>query len=151
MKEFILTIGVIILAFSFAMADELVPATSDDISNFDNQIKNSVKSSTKVEGKSSNQRNNKKPKDNFGALVSAEAKNFKDANSEAKKGMGTWVSDQRRQDDQKRPEAVSNPGSGTSGSGDANSDAHAAAPNGHSNGKGNSAGNGNGNANGHSH
>lgn len=154
MKDFILTIGVILLAFSFAMADELVPATSDDLSNFDEQVKNSThieaspKDSTKVDGKSSSHRKDDKDKDNFGKIVSSEAKKLKDSDSDSKKGMGTWVSDQRRQDDKKHPDVDSHAGA----HGSDNDDAHSAAPNGHSAGSGSPNSNGHGNSDGgHGH
>ena len=151
MKRILLATGAIVLMSSLAMAEDLVPATTDDVSNFDSQVANSARpptndDSSKDQGKSADHRKDKKDKkdkSNFGMIVSAEAKKLKDSDQDKRKGMGKWVSNQRRQDDKKRPDAAVNPGSGASGNGSTNSDAHTSAP------AGNTSGNGAGNSSGH--
>ena len=46
----------------------------------------------------------KKEKDNFGKTVSSEAKKMRGGDSDARPGMGRFVSEQRRENEQKRPD-----------------------------------------------
>ncbi len=140
MKRILLVVGALMFSTSLAMADDLVPATSDDTANFDNQIPAPAPApapSTDADGKhgkSADHSKDKKPKSNFGTTVSAEAKKLKDADKDTRKGMGNWVSSQRRKDEQKRPNAAATAGAGASAAGSANSDARTSAPAGATNG-----------------
>ena len=70
------------------LAQNLVPATSEDINDFDKQVAEQMKKS--------------KPA-NFGSEVSAAAKDKKDSDSD--ESFGKWVSSQRKKSDQGRPSA----------------------------------------------
>ncbi len=73
-----------------AHADALVPATSEDIDQFDNQIAAQRQNSPAVKS------------DNFGKLVSTEARKLKDSDSGQRKYFGKSVSEQRRGNDRSR-------------------------------------------------
>ena len=83
-----------------ALAQTLIPATSEDINDFDRQVSEQLKKS-----------NVKKDKSNFGAVVSEEAKKLKDAGADKGKDFGKWVSGQRKNADQGRPSAQGSVGS----------------------------------------
>lgn len=78
------------------LAQTLIPATSEDISEFDRQVAEQIKKSA---GSKSD-----KAKTNFGSEISAEAKKLKD--SDQGKDFGKWVSGQRKKADQGRPSAA---------------------------------------------
>lgn len=118
-----------LLMTNVVMADDLVPATSEDIAQFDRQL------SARQNGKSE-EKQAKAKKENFGQLVQAEAKKLK--GSDQKSDFGKWVSSQRRRDD-------SAAGSDRGNAGGASADHRVGPGNG-----GNGAGNG-GNANGNGH
>jgi hypothetical protein len=85
------------------MAQDLVPATSEDLKEFDRQVAKQAK-----------------PKDaaakgsNFGALVSEEARKLKDAGDDQGSDFGKWVSGQRKKSDQGQAGAAASVGSGNS-------------------------------------
>ena len=83
---------------STGLADDLIPATSEDISQFDAQL---------------SKEREKQKKDNFGQKVSAEAKRL-NAQGEKKEGFGQWVKSQHQREDQGRPAKVA-PGLGGKG------------------------------------
>lgn len=86
------------------MAQELIPATSEDIQEFDRQVTQAMK------------RESVRPGANFGAQVSEEAKKLKEESKDKKKEFGKWVSKQRSLEDQERPSAKASFGSqGTTG------------------------------------
>jgi hypothetical protein len=72
---------------SVAFAQTLVPATSEDIDAFDRQLAEARK-------------------DNFGKQVSEEAKKLKSTEKQERRDMGQFVSDQRRKEDQGRPDTT---------------------------------------------
>jgi len=83
------------------MAQTLIPATSEDINEFDRQVSEQLKRSGAK-------------KENFGQQVSEEAKKLKDAAPEQGKDFGKWVSGQRKKADQGRPSAEGGIGAGRS-------------------------------------
>lgn len=78
-----------------ALAQSLVPATSEDLAEFDRAVARQVKEEKAPE----------KSKSAFGAAVSEEAKKLKDASVDERKAFGKWVSSQRKKTDQGRPSA----------------------------------------------
>lgn len=83
------------------MAQTLIPATSEDINEFDKQVSEQLKRSGAK-------------KDNFGQQVSEEAKKLKDSTTDQGKDFGKWVSGQRKKADQGRPSAEGGIGAGRS-------------------------------------
>lgn len=77
------------------LAQDLLPATSEDLQDFDRQI-TKMKESSKVSGKGS-------AKDNFGAVVKEEARKLKDSSGDEKNKFGSWVSSQRKKTSQGQP------------------------------------------------
>jgi hypothetical protein len=111
-KLLLITSAIIFITFQ-VFADDLVPATSDDVADFDRQVATHesggvANTSTETQGKSADHRkdadhskNDKSAqKDNFGAIVSAEAHRLKEEGLNGKQKMGPWVSGQRRKNDQ---------------------------------------------------
>lgn len=110
MIRIITFIAAAIFAYSMAaMGQDVAPATSDDIKNFDSQIsqidpdtgkpvKEISDNSTQKEKKEKKEK--KQKNDNFGQIVSAEAHRLKESGE--KKDFGKWVSEQRRQDTSKK-------------------------------------------------
>lgn len=117
--HFLLTVSMLLTAPAFAQ-DDLVPATSEDIQSFDDQVADSdVVTDAPT----------KERKENFGSAVSAEARKLKDMSPEERKKMGQWVSEQRRKDADKRPAGVANGAAAGAGSTmGGSSDARASAP-----------------------
>src|SRR5262245_641153 len=77
-----------------AIADELIPATSQDAAQFDKDIANArAKGLATAEGKKSARRMN------FGAKVSVEAQKMGSEIADQRKTFGKWVSSQRAQGD----------------------------------------------------
>ena len=145
-------------------ADDLMPATSEDISAFDRQLSAlqqapATQAGLKEANGDKNRRDDgedKKPKENFGQTISAEANKLKD--SEKKKDFGKWVSGQRRRDDQNRPAEIGGPAA--VGPGNAGSDRLSRAAGGSANpgqgsanggGAGSGGGDGNGGSRGNAH
>jgi hypothetical protein len=112
----------------FALGQSLVPATTDDLTEFDQQIsKDSNKTPEATKDQKSSGSHAKKSKNpNFGALVSQEAKDLKKSDGDQKKKMGQWVSEQRRNDDQKVP--AESAGKGQSSTNSPGKDARMASP-----------------------
>lgn len=86
-------------------ADELVPATSEDVSDFERIVTNQAILEAKALHPRADQATKAPPKEtskirkeNFGSLVSIEAKRLNDESGDRKKDMGKWVSEQRRRD-----------------------------------------------------
>lgn len=104
MKKYVYTIIFIYLAAISPklLAQELVPATSEDIEEFDRQVAQQMQR----DGKS-------KAKSDFGAQVADEAKKLKDAGQDDRKSFGKWVSSQRKKTDQGRPSAEGSLGGGS--------------------------------------
>ncbi len=122
----LMVLGILSYVMPFCWADDLVPATTDDINNFDNQLGDTQTAQTSDdptaddstqngddsdkgkkyghhkddrENKGKKEHKNHERKDNFGAIVSAEAKKLKDLPKDQRKDMGKWVSEQRRKND----------------------------------------------------
>jgi len=108
MERFTKFIVIFALTAQPAVAQTLIPATSEDINEFDRQVSEQLK------------RSQKSGKSNFGSQVSEEAKKLKDAGGDAKKEFGKWVSGERKKADQGRPSAAS-AGRGNSAAGSGNS------------------------------
>ncbi len=89
------------LAVQPVLAQTLIPATSEDINEFDRQVSEQLK-------------NAGDKKDNFGSQVSEEAKKLKDSAPDQGKDFGKWVSGQRKKADQGRPSAEGGIGAGRS-------------------------------------
>lgn len=127
MKNFILLTLISLLFENLALAD-LVPATSEDLNDFDQQIKASQGLDSGPQGSSARSGapvgksldNQKAKKNNFGAAVSAEAKGLRDLPAESRPGFGKWVSEQRKQNDQNQAGAGSSNGAGNAGGASAN-------------------------------
>ena len=115
-------------------ADELVPATSDDVSDFEVLVTNQALSEAKAlhprpdhpsKGpgketiKETIKETTKLRKENFGLVVSTEAKRLKESSGEDRRGMGQWVSEQRRKDRHHGDSVTDGSGSGSSGSSEA--------------------------------
>ena len=117
-------------------AEDLIPATSDDITDFDQRVSTQVESESRSVGlreeakhadKAQKSKDKKARKENFGLIVSTEAKRLNDESSDKKKEMGKWVSEQRRQN--VKSTGSSNTGSSAGGVTNASSaDAKNAAP-----------------------
>ena len=117
-------------------AEDLIPATSDDITDFDQQVSTQVEAESRSVGlreesnradKAQKSKDKKARKENFGLIVSTEAKRLNDESADQKKEMGKWVSDQRRQN--AKSSGGSNSGSNGGGiSNAASADAKNAAP-----------------------
>jgi len=123
-KKLITTLLLISLG-QFALAQSLIPATSEDLSDFDQQISKSE--SKKAE--STAVIPTKKPKNsNFGATVSQKAKDLKNEALDQKKKMGKWVSDQRAKDDEKIPANAQGKGHGVGKSNSSSKDARTSSP-----------------------
>lgn len=90
-----------LLATQPSLAQTLIPATSEDISEFDRKVDEQMK--------------------NFGSEVSAEAKKLSDTPGDQDKNFGQWVSSQRKKDDQGRPTSVSHGKSADHASSNSNS------------------------------
>lgn len=121
MRKLSLLISLSIFLGSPAYGQSLVPATSEDLGEFDRQIQEAqMKRPPEVPSKaaaatekseSSAQAKEKKPKSNFGTLVSQEAKKMKESDPNQRRGMGQWVREQRRQNEVQNPSASQAPGS----------------------------------------
>lgn len=85
------------------LAQTLIPATSEDINEFDRQVSEQLSK-------------NQKSKSNFGTSVSEEAKKLNEAPTDSKKEFGKWVSSQRKKNDQGRPAIQGSANSGTGSS-----------------------------------
>jgi hypothetical protein len=112
-KKLITTIFIILFGQTL-FAQSLVPATSDDLNDFDRQI--------------SKAQSSKNTKENFGAVVSDEAKSLKNSDLNKKKAMGKWVSDQKSKEDQKVPSANASKGQGNSNANSNSKDARTSSP-----------------------
>jgi hypothetical protein len=143
MKKFIsITVFCILLGAVVAHAQDMVPATSEDIDQFDQQLSRQMSDTAR----------GSKDKSRFGQTVSDEAKKQKDADSEKKKNFGKWVSGQRRKNDDGRPDAAGSAAARESSGKDSSdsSDVRGSAPGNsdsagsHGRGKGNANGNGSG-------
>ena len=103
-------------------AQTLIPATSEDINDFDRQVSQQLQRANDAK---------QKPKaENFGVKVKDEAKKLKDAGADKGKDFGKWVSSQRKKSDQGRPSAQGSVGA-------ENAAGHAPAPHGPPDGRGN--------------
>jgi hypothetical protein len=104
MKKLIMTLAAIMFVFHSAWADELVPATSDDLKDFDQQVAKSQEAPRKDgehrQSGDASKKEAKLKKESLGSLVSAEAKKLKDESMDQRKEMGQWVSNQRRKNSQ---------------------------------------------------
>jgi hypothetical protein len=131
----------ILVAMTLALpgwADDLIPATSDDIADFDKKVSENLNSDVEninvEKNKDKNKdKNNDKSKDkkerkqNFGLIVSTEAHRLNEESGDQKKQMGKWVSDQRRQNSGGAANGGANGNSGGNGS-SMSADAKNAAP-----------------------
>lgn len=107
MKTTIMNILLIVMISPFAIAQSLVPATSEDLAAFDQQISNSAAQAPKVVKPERPVATSKKGKAaNFGSVVSQKAKELKNESQSSKKQMGPWVSEQRKKDNESIPASV---------------------------------------------
>jgi hypothetical protein len=89
-------------------AQDLVPATSEDMQEFDRQVAKQIKPKSKGNlGKPSN----------FGSQVSEEARKLKDASDDQGDNFGKWVSSQRKKSDQGEASAAASVGNGNGNNG----------------------------------
>lgn len=102
-RSFLILI-LVILAAEPTLAQSLIPATSEDINDFDRKVDAQLKKS-KADSK----------KSNFGAEVSAEAKKLSDGSADQGREFGQWVSSQRKKEDQGRPSAQGSSGAANAG------------------------------------
>src|ERR1044072_262470 len=95
MKKHFLAFAVVILSIPQVAraADELMPASSEDLEQFDQILANQNQKQPDVSAK----------RDNFGAAVKAEAQKLKDAGASDKSDLGKFVSGQKRQNDLDSP------------------------------------------------
>jgi hypothetical protein len=99
-KKWIFVITVLVFVGDYAVAGDLVPATSDDLNAFDSQLSSQSGNDNHFDGL------------NFGKTVSAEAHKLKAEGQQGKTKMGDWVRDQRSKSDQSgAPDADSDHGS----------------------------------------
>lgn len=96
MSKMILSL-LLVFATGSLSAQELVPATSEDIQEFDRQVLKKTKAAHPS---------------NFGSEVSAEARKLKDQSQDSRKEFGQWVSSQRKKSDQGQPSASGSAGQG---------------------------------------
>ncbi len=134
MKNLVFGVALTLLFFSrVSLAEDLVPATSDDQSKFDQQVSDiqapPADSGTTSDSDGKEKKENlkkqhvkKEKKANFGMIVSAEAKKLKDLPKDQKKEMGKWVSDQRRKN-------LENGGNTSAGHGDSSAGGGASSAN----------------------
>lgn len=122
-----IAVTLIIFLFSQGLfAQSLVPATSDDLSDFDKQISQAQESQNPPPAKK--EQSAKKSKENFGAIVSDEAKTLKNSELDKKKSMGQWVSEQKSKEDQKVPASNASKGQGNSNANSNSKDARTSSP-----------------------
>ncbi len=95
-----------LLISQIAYADDLVPATSEDQDAFSEQLDRAEKLNAEIKAKRSGTETAeaaKSRKENFGQLVSVEAKKLKDATLDGKKGMGSAISTLKRKNKTQAP------------------------------------------------
>jgi hypothetical protein len=131
MNKILFSLTLVLFLGHMAHAEDLVPATTDDVKQFDQQVSTAKADDPakdakdpKSEGQSADHRKDaehrhhgkkdKAPKDNFGAVVSAEAKKLKDESVDQRKEMGKFVSSQRRKNAQNQGKAEHEGSSGDS-------------------------------------
>lgn len=102
------------LSSSSAHADALVPATSEDIDQFDHQIAAEKQFDKGRETK-------RERKDNFSSTISAEARSLNRDESDGKKRFGQWVNSQNPANNQSRGSRDEGASTGSSGTGPGNS------------------------------
>lgn len=132
------------LTFAFGIqvaAEDLIPATSEDLRQFDLQLERAQSDS--VKSREQNRPTTARPlnrlperRQKLEAGVSAEAKKLKDESIEQRQEFGKWVRDQKR-DNEQRPSVGGGLGAGASGNAtpDARNSAPSTAP-GNSGGRG---------------
>jgi hypothetical protein len=99
MKKNIFTAMIFFFVGSLALAQNLVPATSEDLSEFDQQIANI---SGHAPGPSKKPEILKKSKDtNFGATVSESAKKLRNEDVASKTKQGSWIGESRKNGEDK--------------------------------------------------
>jgi hypothetical protein len=128
MKKNTVSILITLLMGPCAFAQSLVPATSEDLAAFDEQISNSsakAPESPKPEHPAVPVKKSKTA--NFGSVVSQKAKELKNEPQADRKKMGQWVSEQRQKDDEKVPASAQGKGQGL-GNGNASKDASTSSP-----------------------
>jgi hypothetical protein len=90
---------IILLTCQAAMAQELVPATSEDLQDFDRQV-------SRLKQEAAAKRAGDRPdRSDLGAMIKDEATKLKDADKDDRKDFGKWVSGQRKKNVQGRPTA----------------------------------------------
>ncbi|MGE4131516.1 MAG: hypothetical protein AB7F86_07740 [Bdellovibrionales bacterium] len=131
MKKFSLARALIfVLMAQPAVAQKLLPATSEDIDAFDVQVSKQMKKSAPSTGKSQNS------SADFGGAVVEEAKKLKESTPDSSKNFGQWVSGQRRRADQGQASVQGAAGAGNSGNGNGAANSQAGQAPGNSGGKG---------------
>lgn len=83
-------------AASTALADELVPATSEDLAQFDRQLSRLPKPADRGGSKAAGTRSD------FGKRVSTEARRLDGENSAPQNRFGQWVKGQKERDERSR-------------------------------------------------
>lgn len=80
------------------MAQELVPATSEDLQDFDRQV-------SRLKHEAGPKRADRNDRQDLGAMIKDEATKLKDADKDDRRDFGKWVSGQRKKNVQGRPSA----------------------------------------------
>lgn len=152
MRRFILALSFLMFVSQSAFAEELVPATSEDLQEFDQQVSKSNAEDSKAKEMAQrsidprkdaalSMKEKKARKENFGAVVSTEAKKLRDESVDKRKEMGSWVSSQRRKSGQE--EAGSGEQHGNSGAAASSRDSRDSSPANNDHGGGSSSEHGN--------
>jgi hypothetical protein len=114
MKTILMTIAMsMTLSWTAQADDRVLPAQADDMARAEANLGAAAKDKRKNK---SDDEKSKTRKDNFGAIVSKEAKILKDADVDTRKGFGQSIAEQRRNDHSQNA-GSSNSGSATAGAG----------------------------------
>ena len=100
------------------LAQELVPATSEDQEIFNQQLEQAEKQNAELKakrGEAAGATSVENRKANFGKIVSAEAKKLKDSGADSKKGIGSAISNLKRKN-QTQTQVENNSSSNSNGS-----------------------------------
>lgn len=100
-----LSIVSLLLVSQTLLAQDLLPATSEDLQDFDRQIVK-MKESAKSSSKSS-----------FGSVIKEESRKLKDAALDEKRDFGNWVSGQRKKNSNGQPTDTGSSSSGNMNAG----------------------------------
>ena len=137
-RHLVLFLGLSVASFSL-LAQDVVPATTEDVQNFDEKVAETPDqedpeevTGDKVKKEKKEKKDKKEKKENFGKIVSEEAHRMKTLPKEERHKMGPWVSAQRRKDSAKKSDV-----SGSDSSYGGTADARSSSPHGKGAGKSN--------------